>query len=941
MTDRLWQTKLLARVHDPAEKALVLMRDPAGHEGGTTRFLRDLLFPNSQDQDIGKMEKWVKWADWWAAAADRPNWPKDVWDRTRWEKDPILIHPLSGKAFDLKTLATTDYTKFKERSQAHFERLVVRDGSAIDWKRTLFAFWRFGAEIPEVSDDSKLGALWSLLPADTRVPDHSIWDHLDLTSAFAGGFAEDENQDVALLIVSLGPVQSFIASARTTSDLWAGSHLLAHLAWEAMKPLCEQLGPDAILFPRLRGLPLVDRWLRDEAGLDRSLFEESDWTTRGTDANPLFAAALPNRFVAIVPASHAQSLAQKAAGRAKNWLQELGKETVKELLTEAQYPDEPDTYCYQQMREQIEGFPEVHWVSVPFSLISPRDRSKQRDLDIGALQQAMQPFFPESAERPGFLGSDAWAVLQRESEFFSPNPGVLYPAIHDLAERTLASAKAVRAFEQTEQNGWRCSMTGETEWLTTDPAQLKRSYRQQEDTLWNRIHASKPSWAKQGEHLGALPAIKRLWPTIFAKQADAQRFVVSTHTMALAPSLEVLGQKISEDKLQGLVSEQDDKPALPRKLAYLRNRNPSVARIPAALDRLKDQDNEGSDAVKLESVIKEILVYKPDAYYALLMFDGDHMGRILAGDDRHTAITYLQSFHPKVRNGFRSKAQSDNILKSYGDLKRAMSPNRHLAISNALSNFALHVAPFVIEEEFRGKLLYAGGDDVLAMLPVVDLLPAMRRLREAYEGHSEKHRELDWRELRSKKGLVLKDGFAYLNGNLMRMMAGATGSCGAVVAHHQAPLAMVMRELRNAEQRAKNEGGRDAFSLKILKRSGGALSICEKWGDADELLKQLRKFLAQPGVSRRAVYNSLMWLRDLPDSDDESMLDQLLLYQLKRQTDHKTTEDYADLPGITQRLAQLAVKAGDTRDWLSNFMSTAEFLAREARAPEIEEAEQT
>jgi hypothetical protein len=51
---------------------------------------------------------------------------------------------------------------------------------------------------------------------DTRVPDHSIWDHLDLTSAFAGAFAADPDQEVALLTVSLGPVQSFIAAARST-----------------------------------------------------------------------------------------------------------------------------------------------------------------------------------------------------------------------------------------------------------------------------------------------------------------------------------------------------------------------------------------------------------------------------------------------------------------------------------------------------------------------------------------------------------------------------------------------------------------------------------------------------------------------------------------------------------------------------------------------------
>ena len=41
--DTLWQTKLAARLHDPAEKALVLLRDPAGHENGTSRALTRLL----------------------------------------------------------------------------------------------------------------------------------------------------------------------------------------------------------------------------------------------------------------------------------------------------------------------------------------------------------------------------------------------------------------------------------------------------------------------------------------------------------------------------------------------------------------------------------------------------------------------------------------------------------------------------------------------------------------------------------------------------------------------------------------------------------------------------------------------------------------------------------------------------------------------------------
>lgn len=159
----------------------------------------------------------------------------------------------------------------------------------------------------------------------------------------------------------------------------------------------------------------------------------------------------------------------------------------------------------------------------------------------------MAPFFGvEPQKDAGFLKSPTWEALQKEIDwgdsttFFAPNPGVLYPAVYDLVERVMAAAKTVRPFEQNEQRGWRCSLTGETEWLTTDPRQLEKSYRQQTDTLWARVAAKGQAWAKKGEHLGGLPAVKRLWPTLFAEEVkeatgrDVGRLVVSTHTMALA-----------------------------------------------------------------------------------------------------------------------------------------------------------------------------------------------------------------------------------------------------------------------------------------------------------------------------------------------------------------------------------------------------------------------
>jgi len=198
------------------------------------------------------------------------------------------------------------------------------------------------------------------------------------------------------------------------------------------------------------------------------------------------------------------------------------------------------------------------------------------------------------------------------------------------------------------------------------------------------------------------------------------------------------------------------------------------------------------------------------------------MGRILSGDE-HYAISYLDSFHPQVRNGFNEKAKGNSLIADYGKQQRVLSPNRHFAISAALNDFALHLVPEIVEAEHLGRVTYCGGDDVFAMLPVSDLLSAMQRLRQAYSGTSPEDEQTDWRSVSKSRKLVCKDGFAYLRGRLMRMMGErATASCGAVIAHHQAPLSAVVRELREAEKRAKNEGGRDAFSLTPIKRSGGA-----------------------------------------------------------------------------------------------------------------------
>jgi CRISPR-associated protein Cmr2 len=950
LTSLLWQTKVAARLHDPAEKALVLFRDRAGHEGGTRKDLQALLdLPEDFFAD--------KRPDWWAAAGDRPQWPRsDIVTKTgktvsadggavRWASDPELIHPLTGQRYDLHNLTDTEVGDIKARSFKHFEHLQQKtaDGTT-DWKKTLLAYWRFGPELKEDADNVVLGKLWSLLPADTRIPDHSIWDHLDLTSAFAGAFAADPQGDAALLTLSIGPVQGFIAAARSTSDLWAGSHLLSRLAWETMRPLCDALGPDAILFPRLRGIPQVDLWLRDKMDLPESLFEGCEWNQGATDANPLFSAALPNRFVAVVPASRARDLAETCAATVREWVQDVGQDVVSRLLHAAGEDVETPT-PYEQMNEQLQGFPEVHWAVVPFSLIRCNDVKKQRDLDITQLKVAMSPFFGVGEDvNAGFLDTDAWRVLQKELQsggatFFAPNPGVLYPAIFDLAERALAATKSARVFEQQAQNGWRCSLTGEAEWLTTNREQLKTSYRQRKDTLWAKIAQAKPSWAKSGEHLSALPAIKRLWSAVFLDELKVKleqgvdRFVVSTHTMALAHQLENWLKTASDPEANIAAGAV----ALPRRLARRYGGKAvfqTAKRLPGLLDEARDSDNEEKLKKAQDRVKGTLDVDTLEAYYAFIMLDGDHMGAILSGDetDQKNQITYRESFHSKTQVWFNKIAEDNPQIQAYGQQKRPISPNRHQAISGALNDFSQTVVRHVVEHEHLGRVIYSGGDDVLAMLPVADLLSAMRRLRESYSGESPKDEKIDHGLLGKRDKLVCKDGFAWLNERLMRMMGeNATASCGAVIAHHQAPLSAVMRELRTAEKRAKGEGGRDAFSITVIKRSGGALLLTAKWGVALDTLNKLIDFLRADEVSRRAVYHTLTWLKDLPEPHDgRELLEKMLAYQLNRQSGNKAKEEADEL---ASRLVELTLTQEKTkqRNWLENFLTVGEFLARETR----------
>lgn len=194
-----WRRKLHALLHDSPDKAVNI----ASHE------LRARLIKSLDGFE--KAEFFDKAADWSASAADRIPFP-DPRSSGLSEKLVDLKafrHPLGGAALE-KNWNFASEQEALEVSQK--TRPFVLDTD--DARAAFICAWRFWRNWASDSDPR-----FAFLPADTRIPDHTIWQHMGVTSAFQGAFATPEQKQAhpgedlrpRLLLFSIGPVQDFIA----------------------------------------------------------------------------------------------------------------------------------------------------------------------------------------------------------------------------------------------------------------------------------------------------------------------------------------------------------------------------------------------------------------------------------------------------------------------------------------------------------------------------------------------------------------------------------------------------------------------------------------------------------------------------------------------------------------------------------------------------------
>lgn len=338
---RSWSNALTAWLHAPPDKCFGIV----GHEARARRYLEAAL-GRAVTQDEHTHVAAVP-----ASAGEHlPLPPGDDSARSADVEGGLkTVHPLSARSDSVEVDVVDDDDLVIN---------VIREIAApwADAQDRFLALWRF---LPERL--AKERPYFDVLPADARTPDHTIWQHLDATAALAGGHGDG---DAAFLSFSLGPVQSFIAAARSLRDLWSGSMILSWLTFKAMLPVIDRLGPTALVYPAVRGLPLLDLWLDRKLHIKRNL---PDFLP-AEDADARRAPCLPNRFLAVVPygsdGGEARELAEMCHRSARNAWANLC-EAVRQALDNKSAALDAD--WHSRWHEQVDNYFEVRTAVLPWS----------------------------------------------------------------------------------------------------------------------------------------------------------------------------------------------------------------------------------------------------------------------------------------------------------------------------------------------------------------------------------------------------------------------------------------------------------------------------------------------------------------------------------------------------------------------------------------------
>jgi CRISPR-associated protein Cas10/Cmr2, subtype III-B len=475
-----------------------------------------------------------------------------------------------------------------------------------------------------------------------------------------------------VMIITLGPVQEFIAQARKTRDLWFGSHLLSEISKEAARHLLVNHQAN-LIFPHI---------VQDLA------------------PEKLKSLKVANKVVAIV-------------------------ET-----------DSPREVALDVQRAVVRRWHQY------------ADLAKERLLMLGCINESI--WDRQVSDLVEFYA--VWASIE---SFGS------YAAAREQAENLMAARKTLRDFRPNKK----AKLYGDKK-SSLDPGR-ESVLLQEKQALYKRFGV------KKGETLDAISMVKRMSryttndPLDFISVCDIAFRQYQHRLSGLSDTPFNRHVRDYYEELKRVFPEISSKRTGEYESPYeYDSRFFYAGRIEEGIAELaqgRRTEREQEQLVRQMSAMLEQLYQKtgvqPTPYFALLVADGDRMGECL---------------------------------------KMMDSPEEHRQFSKHLSRFAEKVeeivqgSPEVPLNRREGQLVYSGGDDVMAFVPVYRCLEVSERIRQAFAE-------------------TMEDA---VSGNGPK----PTISIGIAIVHMMEPLGESLRRARQAEMAAK--GLRDALAIHFQKRSG-------------------------------------------------------------------------------------------------------------------------
>lgn len=361
----------------------------------------------------------------------------------------------------------------------------------------------------------------------------------------------------------------------------------------------------------------------------------------------------------------------------------------------------------------------------------------------------------------------------------------------------------------------KCSLLGTFEQM--GPAEFRDSKK-----YWKELHS--PNWKgingtrlQSSDRFCAISLVKRFaWPAYFAGPENGDRGRLG---------LDVRGLRFSDTATIAAANWlSDGKPLTPYSAKgswNIRGWSGQWLHWPTPTG---DEDETCPEPVWNAIQQKKKSQGAPPTYYAILHMDGDNMGQLFQGNS--------------------------------GPSEWGQGRLRYQGITRRLTLYSLeHVQRIV--EDFMGELIYAGGDDVLAILPASTTIACARSLRNAFSSTE-------------------------LLGST------ASSSAGIAVVHYKEDLRFALDVARKSEKAAKSIGKssinqspvkKDALAITVCRHSGEHSTCVMGWDQTEFLNQMIAEYRESKPPSDRWSYKlreEFSSLRGLPAPAIRAELSRLL-----------------------------------------------------------------